>query len=143
MPHRVFSATQLRAMRAEEEVVFQTNLPSLARRARTASWSGSRTRRWRGSSSAGPGPVNTNVPAARAAPGAGYPICRAVPRLELVFICTAHHHVCFTCLLAILRSAHQSSAELACPMRCGALYIHDALPAFRHMLDALDTPHTL
>ena len=147
MPHRAFSAAQLRAMRAEEEVVFQDELlPSLRQACadRQLEWKQDEEMA-RQQLRPGLRPSEYECAKLRALrQELECPICRAVPRAsELVFICTAHHHVCFTCLLAILRSAHQSGAEPACPMRCGALYIHDApAPAFRHVLDALDTPQT-
>ena len=147
MPHRAFSDAQLRAMRAEEEVVFHDELLPSLHQACT-----DRQLEWKYDAEMARQQLQTTLRPAdyecaklRALrQELECPICRTVPRpRELVFICAAHHHVCFACLLSILRAAHQRGAEPACPMRCGALHIHDApAPAFRHVLGSLDTPQT-
>ena len=67
------------------------------------------------------------------------PICHQVARpAEIVFICASHHHVCFACLLGLLRAAADGGAAAECPMRCGPLYAHDApSPLLRALLDQL------
>ena len=67
------------------------------------------------------------------------PICHQVARpAEIVFICASHHHVCFACLLGLLRAAADGGAPAECPMRCGLMYAHDApSPLLRALLEQL------
>ena len=147
MPHRAFTAAQLRAMKTEEEVVFEDELLPSLRDVCTE-----RNIEWK---NVDPDILRQNL---RPVQNLQFecarlrslreelecPICRQTPRAkEVIFVCDSHHHVCFTCLLSILRTADQGHAEPLCPMRCGALHIHDAPgPVFRNMLAALDAPHS-
>ena len=147
MPHRVFSAAQLRAMRTEEEVVLHDELlPSLRQvfEERGMEWKNEDEETLRQQIQPLQ-PLEYECSKLRALrQELECPICRQVPRTkEIVFVCSAHHHLCFSCLLSILRVAHQRGVEPACPMRCGEMHIQDApAPAFRGMLALLDTPQT-
>ena len=146
MPHRAFTAAQLRAMRDDEEVVLGDQLLPSLRQACT-----DRDVEWKNGDAARQllaprvRPIDYECAKLRALRSElECPICNTVPRAaELFCICKTHHHVCFSCLLSLLRAARQRGAAPACPMRCGALHIHEPpAPAFRGILHALDRPQS-